>query len=258
MRIVFVRHGDPDYINDTLTKRGEIEAKALAKHIDYWKIDDVYQSPLGRARKTAEYSLKALGKEAVTYDWLREFNPTIDINEHPEWIKAYANCRKTPEGRYENHVCWDITPSYLEEHPIYFDSPNWRDGEICVKSDLLEKYDLVCKGLDDILASYGYVREGKSYRVEKESNVTIAFFCHLGVTCVMLSHLMNTSPYTLWQGTCLAPTAVTRVRTEEREQGIASFRAQTIGDVSHLIMEGIEVSNAGAFTEIYSDTESRH
>ena len=31
MRILFIRHGDPDYINDTLTKKGHREAKLLAE-----------------------------------------------------------------------------------------------------------------------------------------------------------------------------------------------------------------------------------
>ena len=30
MRVLFIRHGDPDYANDTLTDRGRIEAKLLS------------------------------------------------------------------------------------------------------------------------------------------------------------------------------------------------------------------------------------
>ena len=31
MRILFVRHGDPDYVNDTLTEKGHREAACLAE-----------------------------------------------------------------------------------------------------------------------------------------------------------------------------------------------------------------------------------
>ena len=33
MRIVFVRHGEPDYAHDCLTERGRIQAQAAAERI---------------------------------------------------------------------------------------------------------------------------------------------------------------------------------------------------------------------------------
>ena len=78
MRLLFVRHGDPDYVNDTLTEKGHREAKLLADIIEQYRIDEVYQSPLGRAKDTASYSCKKLGIEPVTLDWLKEF-PAILI-----------------------------------------------------------------------------------------------------------------------------------------------------------------------------------
>ena len=35
MRILLIRHGDPDYVNDTLTEKGRREAALLAKRADY-------------------------------------------------------------------------------------------------------------------------------------------------------------------------------------------------------------------------------
>ncbi|WP_308784029.1 hypothetical protein [uncultured Blautia sp.] len=34
MKIRFIRHGDPDYVNDTLTEKGRKEAELLAKAAD--------------------------------------------------------------------------------------------------------------------------------------------------------------------------------------------------------------------------------
>ena len=33
MRIIFVRHGEPDYKNDCLTAEGHIQAEAVAKRL---------------------------------------------------------------------------------------------------------------------------------------------------------------------------------------------------------------------------------
>lgn len=37
MRIIFIRHGDPNYENDCLTEKGEREAKLLAKRVAKWE-----------------------------------------------------------------------------------------------------------------------------------------------------------------------------------------------------------------------------
>ena len=65
MRIIFIRHGDPDYQNDTLTEKGIREAKLLSERVVKWdNVTQFYCSPLGRAKKTASYSLEKTGREA--------------------------------------------------------------------------------------------------------------------------------------------------------------------------------------------------
>ena len=73
MRLILIRHGDPDYEHDTLTQKGRREAALLAERTKKWKVNDVYTSPLGRARATAQPSLQNWGKEAVVLDWAQEF-----------------------------------------------------------------------------------------------------------------------------------------------------------------------------------------
>ena len=77
MRLIFIRHGDPDYVNDCLTEKGRREAALLAERVKGWDVTDFYVSPLGRAQETADYSLKACGRIAETLDWLREFSGTV-------------------------------------------------------------------------------------------------------------------------------------------------------------------------------------
>ena len=50
MRILIIRHGDPDYENDTLTEKGWREAGLLAERMKNEKIDRILISSLGRAR----------------------------------------------------------------------------------------------------------------------------------------------------------------------------------------------------------------
>ena len=64
MRILIVRHGDPDYENDTLTELGWKEARALSERMKNVKANECYVSPLGRARDTAGLSLEKMNMKA--------------------------------------------------------------------------------------------------------------------------------------------------------------------------------------------------
>jgi probable phosphoglycerate mutase len=52
MEIWIVRHADPDYENDSITEKGEREAKLLAERLLKQNFAAVYCSPMGRAQKT--------------------------------------------------------------------------------------------------------------------------------------------------------------------------------------------------------------
>lgn len=257
MRILLIRHGDPDYVHDTLTEKGHREAALLAESAERLRLGECFMSPLGRAQDTASYSLKKTGKTAQVLDWLREFPAFTDINRSEELKKAYPDTKPAEEG-FQKRIVWDMVPSYLSAHPEYWTVGGWRNSLVTGCGDMVSVYDSVIKNLDGFLAEHGYVREGDHYRVEKESTETVTFFCHFGVTCVILSHLWNVSPFILWHSFGLAPTSVTELVTEEREQGIACFRGLRIGDISHLYAGGEAPSFACRFCEVYSDSESRH
>ena len=241
MRIIFIRHGDPDYVNDSLTEKGIREAKLLAKRVAKWdNITQFYCSPLGRAKKTASYSLEAVGREAVTYEWMKEFAYKID---------------DPVTGRHG--VPWDFMPAYWTEIPEMYDKESWKNTAIYRSNDaLLPAYNEVCEGLDGLLSSYGYTRHNNYYLTDPakknsspDAEDTIVIFCHLGVTCMMLSHLLGISPVPLLHGFFLAPTSVTVLASEERMETGAIFRVQVMGDVTHLLTGNEPVSGAGYFTE---------
>ena len=69
MNILIIRHGEPDYANDSITERGADDARRLAAIIDRYHIDEFYVSPLGRARATIQPSLDRLGVQAEVLPW---------------------------------------------------------------------------------------------------------------------------------------------------------------------------------------------
>lgn len=241
MKLLIIRHGDPDYVNDSLTPKGRREAELLSERLSGLGISSFYCSPLGRAQATAEPTLRRYGAEARTMDWLEEFS-------------GYITDPETGEKR----IPWDLMPSCWTRVPDYYDRSKWLKTELFQSGNVEKRYGEVCRGLDSLLESCGYVREGSLYRVERENRETVALFCHFGVECVLLSHLIGVSPLVLWQGFVALPSSVTTMITEEREKGVACFRCNGFGDLSHLYSAGEPASFAARFCETFSDENERH
>ena len=242
MRILIVRHGDPNYEIDSLTERGWQEARLAAERLSKMDIKEFYLSPLGRAQDTANCTLEKMGRTGITYDWLKEFWPRIHRPDQTKIIKC----------------CWDWLPQDWKKEPKHFDVNTWAETEIMKEGNVKEIYEYVCNSFDELLKKHGYVRENNNYRVERANNDTIVFFCHFGVECVLLSHLLNISPMLLWHGFCAAPSSITTVNAEERRKGIASWRVSAFGDTSHLYAAGEEPAFAARFCECYDNTDERH
>ncbi len=241
MKLLIIRHGDPDYVTDTLTEKGKLEAGLLAERIAALNVAAFYVSPLGRAQETASYTLEKMGRRAQTLDWLREFSPRM-LN--PETGKK--------------RVIWDWLPAIWTAEPAYYDKDAWCRTPVMEEAGVPAEYERVCKGFNELLASHGYVRNGNYYTAERPNRDTIVLFCHFGVECVLLAHLFGVSPMVLWHGTCALTTSVTTLVTEERREGIAYFRMNGFGDVSHLTSAGTEPSFSARFCETFDDQSERH
>jgi len=260
MRLIFIRHAEPDYSCDGLTQKGIRDAQILGERVAKWKVDDFYCSPLGRARDTAAPALKALGKEATTLDWLREYSYPIINPTHGK-----------------ESVCWDFIPSDWADDPKMHTMTDWLHSEPAVQNNtLLEQYKVVTQGIDKLLEHYGYIRKGNYYinnKNPKMRNITstvidsnrhianelpsddadpvIVLFCHFGVICLILSHLLNIPFPLLAQGTIIPTSGITIVNTEERWKDEVYMRLQTLGDVSHLLAANESVSGAGSFAPLF-------
>ena len=53
MRLIFIRHAEPDYEHNTLTRKGFREAELLAPRAAGWNASRYFTSPLNRAKLTA-------------------------------------------------------------------------------------------------------------------------------------------------------------------------------------------------------------
>lgn len=242
MKLLIVRHGDPDYEKDSLTEKGWREAEYLAEKLEKIDAAAYYVSPLGRAKDTASCTLKRVHKKAVECEWLREFQPSI-------W---------RPDVKENKTIVWDWLPEDWMKEEKFFQEKRWYETDVMREGAVKEEYQWVTNQLDLLLQHHGYQRDGYFYQVINGNNDTIVLFCHFGLECVLLSHLLNVSPMVLWHGMCAAPSSVTTVVTEERRKGIASFRLLQFGDISHLYFHGEEPSFAARFCECYDNQWERH
>ncbi len=234
MKLIFIRHGDPDYVNDSLTEKGFREAELLKERVSKWDVKQFYCSPLGRAQATAKPFLEKMGREAITYDWLQEF---------------FVPVKDPVTGN--DRIAWDFMPSYWTNEPMLYDKDHWMEAPVMKNSDIGNAYKKVCDGIDGILEQHGYKRKDGYYTVQQGNEDTLVFVCHLGVTFTIMSHLLGLSPSVLWQGFFIAPTSVTMLCTEERLEGEAYFRCKYMGDTLHLAQGNEPASDSGFFCETY-------
>lgn len=241
MKLIIIRHGDPDYSVDSLTSTGWKEAELLADRVSKMDVTAFYVSPLGRAQDTAAATLKKMKRKAQTLDWLQEFPAQM--------VKDWES---------EPSVIWDWLPDVWMQNSMFYDKDKWMDVPVFQQVGVPALAKKVNDGLDALLEKHGYVRDGNYYRAVRANEDTIVLFCHFGLECVLLGHLLGISPMVLWHGACAAPTSVTTVMTEERREGIASFRMSAFGDISHLYAAGREPSFSARFCETFARTDQRH
>ena len=241
MRLLIIRHGDPDYTIDSLTEKGWKEAELLSQELCKEDITCFYVSPYGRARDTASCTLKKMNRTAETLPWLKEFD-----------VQIYR-----PDDPLRKNIIWDWLPADWTAEPRFYQADHWFENERLAAAHAKEEYVHVTEQFDALMEKHGYKREGGFYRAVRPNKYTIALFCHFGVQMVILSHLWGISPVPLWHGITVAPTSVTTLVTEERREGKAFFCTLSIGNTNHLYVHGEPPAFAGRFCECFDD-DTRH
>jgi len=219
MRILFVRHGEPDYRNDCLTEIGRVQAEQVAERLRGEPIEELFASPLGRAQETARATARMLGLPIQTLDFMREIR----------WGSA------------------DGTPLFGDGHPwkcvdemvsrgIFLNRPDWRENEFFRNNLVLRDIDETERGTDDWLSSLGYVREGFAYRHTRgeTEHRTVVLFSHGGSSCAAIGHILNL-PFPLMCAMFhLEFTGITILRFDRREGSLSVPCLELANDGRHI------------------------
>ena len=189
MRILFIRHGEPNYEDDCLTATGRLQAQAAAKRLAGEKISEIYSSPKGRAQETAGYTAKALGLKVTILDYMRE------VIWGGEGIPN------------EGHI-WTLSDRMLNEENFDFFTQDWREHSYFKNNFVMSCYEEVIAGIDDFLKGQGYVHDGRRFFCSRENKKTLAIFSHGGSGGAALAHILSLPfPYVL----CVFPYTYTSV-----------------------------------------------
>ena len=179
MRIIFVRHGEPDYARDCLTDEGRRQAAAAAERLASEGISVVYASPMGRASETAGYTARRLGLPVMTLDYMHEITwggPGIPVEGHP----------------------WTLSDWMIEREDFDFFGSDWREHPYFRENAATRCYDAVTVKFDGLLADRGYRRAGTRYLCAAGRDETVALFSHGGSGGCALAHLLSLPlPYVL-------------------------------------------------------------
>ena len=218
MRIIFVRHGHPDYQKDCLTPLGLLQATAVAERLLSENISEIFASSMGRAVQTAQQTAQRLSLPVQPLDFMREVRwgsedgTTLEYGGHP-WQTVAAMIGRGDSIR---------STSWQEEEPFCHN---------LVRSHIAR----ITTGFDAWLAQLGYVREGEHYRVVGDNtDRTVALFSHGGASTVVLSHLFGI-PFPLLAN-AVRPnfTAVTVLKLSDARGALVLPGIEILNDDRHL------------------------
>ena len=228
MLLFIVRHGDPIYNPDSLTPKGHLQAQALAKRFAVNGLDEIYSSPLNRAKQTAQPTCDILGKPYTVEDWTSETKAADDLFcTYPDGHRGWVFQRQLSELKNNS--------------TLNFNMQNWYTAD-CFKHDA-ERYkkgfERIGRDSDLFLARLGYERDGAVYKILNPNNKRVAVFCHHGFGVTWLSHLLQIPPHIFWSSFNITHSGVTVLRFKNYENGITVPQCLCLSDTSHILREGL-------------------
>jgi probable phosphoglycerate mutase len=218
MEILLIRHGEPEWVRDgfnvddpVLTSRGHEQARATAKIVAAWEPDEIYVSPLVRARQTAAPLYETCGREETIAPWLEEIrNPVWHATPAEKVEESFNEHRRRPV-----HRLWDGL-----------------DGGESVRS-FQERIRL---GASLFLDEHGvHAVEGDLpvFHID-EPGRRVVLVAHAGTNSVTLCHLLGVPgiPWE-WDRFVFHHASVTRLEAIEIA-GMYTFSLTRLSDVEHL------------------------
>ena len=171
MRMIFVRHGEPNYELDCLTEEGKKQAAAAAVRLEREGISEIYASPCGRAAETASYTARRLNLPVTTLDYMHEISwggEGVPWDGHP----------------------WTLGDLMLEDGFDFF-GQDWQEHPYFRNNTATEYYRMIAEKIDGLMAELGYRHEERRFFCEESQEKTVALFSHGGSGACALAHLLN-------------------------------------------------------------------
>lgn len=220
MRLVFVRHGHPDYTKDCLTALGHRQAEAAAERLAAEPFVRCFSSTLGRAVETAEHIAARHGLPVEQLDFMCELG----------WKTI------TGEPLFENGHPWYLAEKMVRDGESIY-SRTWYAEEPFLRNAATARALRAAAGVDAILATYGYRREGDYYRVERECGDTVLITSHGGSSSAVIGHMLGI-PFPAMCAT-MSPhfTSVTVLRLTGEVGTLVTPKVEILNDARHI--EGI-------------------
>lgn len=218
MLLTLVRHAEPEWARDglavddpPLTERGHDQAVLLAERLASEHFDEVWISPLVRARQTAAPLLARLDTDEMVAPWLEEIrNPIWQGSPAQKAAAAFAADRARPSRER-----WEGLPG---GEPVRAFVERIRDG---AAKFLAERG--ITPALEDLPV----------WHVEGEPR-RILCIAHAGTNSIITCHLLGLQPTPWeWDRFHLNHASVTRLEAMEVGEGRA-FSLTRLSDVEHL------------------------
>ena len=225
MLLYVIRHGDPDYANDSLKPLGKLQAQAVGKRLATYGFDRIYSSPMGRAKETAQPLCDLLHMEMEIEPW------TSEAEAFKDFAMVHPNGRRTWVFHGKNTILRE--PENLKVQPWY-DAPCFRDVP-----NAKSNFERIIAGSDDFLARQGYVREGGMYRIERPNEDRVALFCHQGFSTLWFSHLLQIPPQLFWSTFDVTHSSVSVFQFVNYTDGKTVPKCLCLSDMSHIYAEGL-------------------
>ena len=217
MRLIFIRHGHPDYKNDCLTELGHKHAEAMVKRLSDEKIDRIYSSSCGRAAETAQHLADSKGIKVELCDFMREV----------KW--GPVNSEELPHNGQPWHIIDDMIAngqSVLNE--------DWEKSEYFCNNTFLSYVHCSINGFDNLLETLGYKREGHYYRVIKNNPETVVMVSHGGSSSAVISHIFNLPLPFIYATLRTLYTGITVINFDGEESSLITPRFGLTNDYRHI------------------------
>lgn len=218
MEIVLIRHGQPEWVRDAknvenppLTELGRVQAERMATALAHEEFDEVFASPLVRARQTAAPLFDALGRSESIADWLEEIRD-------PAWHGTPA---EKAQAAYDE----------LRARPAVERWNGLDDGE-----SIRDFTDRIHRGATDFFGERGVRRADSDLPVWEidDPGRRIALVAHAGTNSTTVAHLLGLPPTPWeWDRFVLGHTSITRLEALPLGDGY-TFSLTKLSDVEHL------------------------